>query len=54
MIMAAKALIDREPEPDEATIRKILSNNLCRCTGYDRPVKAVLKAAMDMKEDLNA
>jgi carbon-monoxide dehydrogenase small subunit len=54
MIMAAKALIHNEPEPDEATIRKHLSNNLCRCTGYDRPVKAVLKAAKDMKENINA
>ena len=54
MIMVAKALIDSEPEPDEESIRKHLSNNLCRCTGYDRPVKAVLKAAKEIKEDLNA
>ncbi len=54
MIMAANALINNEPEPNEDTIRKNLSNNLCRCTGYDRPVKAVLKAAKDMKEDINA
>ncbi len=54
MIMAAKALIDCEPEPDENTVRKHLSNNLCRCTGYDKPVKAVLKAAKDMKEEVNA
>ena len=54
MIMAANALINNEPEPTEDTIRENLANNLCRCTGYDRPVKAVLKAAKDMKEDLNA
>ena len=54
MIMAANALINNETEPDENSIRKNLSNNLCRCTGYDRPVKAVLKAAKDMKEDRNA
>ena len=54
MIMAANALIHNEPEPNEDTIRKHLSNNLCRCTGYDRPVKAVLKAAKDMKEDIDA
>ena len=54
MIMAAKALIDRETEPDEDAVRKNLANNLCRCTGYDRPVKAVLKAAKDMKEEVNA
>ena len=54
MIMAANALINNEPEPNEETIRKNLSNNLCRCSGYDRPVKAVLKAAKDMKEDIDA
>ena len=54
MIMAANALINNESDPDEKSIRKNLSNNLCRCTGYDRPVKAVLKAAQDMKEDRNA
>ncbi len=53
MIMAANALISTEPEANEDTIRKNLANNLCRCTGYDRPVKAVLKAAKDMREDLN-
>ena len=49
MIMAAKALVDCEPEPDEDMVRRNLANNLCRCTGYDRPVKAVLKAAKDMR-----
>ncbi len=53
MIMAANALINNEPEPVEDTIRENLANNLCRCTGYDRPVKAVLKAVKDMKEDIN-
>jgi carbon-monoxide dehydrogenase small subunit len=54
MIMAAKALVDREPDPDEDMVRKHLANNLCRCTGYDRPVKAVLKAVKDIKEAINA
>jgi len=54
MIMAANALINIEPEPDEDMIRKSLANNLCRCTGYDRPVKAVLKAGKELKEDINA
>jgi len=54
MIMAAKALFNEEAEPDEDRIRKNLSNNLCRCTGYDRPVKAALKAVKDMREDSNA
>ena len=54
MIMAANALIGNDPEPDENTVRKNLSNNLCRCTGYDRPVKAVLKAARNMRGNKNA
>ena len=54
MIMAANALINSETDPDEDAIRKNLSNNLCRCTGYDKPVKAVLKAAKDMKGSKNA
>ena len=53
MIMAANALINHEAEPTENSIRKHLSNNLCRCTGYDRPVKAVLKAVRYMKGDIH-
>jgi len=49
MIMGAKALLDRDPNPSEEAIRKALSNNLCRCTGYDKPVKAILKAAESMR-----
>jgi len=45
MIMAANALINNRPEVTGGMIRQHLSNNLCRCTGYDGPVKAVLKAA---------
>jgi len=43
-IVASKALLDREPEADEARIRHWLAGNLCRCTGYDKIVRAVLKA----------
>jgi len=43
-IVAAKALLDREPEADEARIRYWLAGNLCRCTGYDKIIRAVLKA----------
>jgi len=46
MIMAANALINNETGIGESKIRQHLANNLCRCTGYDRPVKAVLKAAI--------
>ena len=44
-IVAAKALLDQEPHPDEHRVRWWLANNLCRCTGYDKIIKAVLKAA---------
>ncbi|MBW2444128.1 MAG: (2Fe-2S)-binding protein [Deltaproteobacteria bacterium] len=54
MIMAAKPLIDMDAEASEGKIRQHLSNNLCRCTGYDQPVRAVLKAAKEIKEDTNA
>jgi len=49
MIMAAKPLIEKGPEVTEGMVRQSLSNNLCRCTGYDQPVKAVLKAAKEIK-----
>jgi carbon-monoxide dehydrogenase small subunit len=50
MIMAAKALLDGKPDPTEEQVRTALSNNLCRCTGYEKPVEAVLDAARDMRE----
>ena len=46
-IVAAKALLDREPQPTEERVRFWLSGNLCRCTGYDKIVRAVLTAARD-------
>lgn len=49
-IVAAKALLDREPEPDEQRIRLWLAGNLCRCTGYDKIVRAVMDTAGTMKE----
>ena len=49
-IMSAKALLDREPDPDEHRIRFWLSGNLCRCTGYDKIVRAVQRAATEMQE----
>ena len=47
-IMAAKALLDREPNPTEGRVRHWLAGNLCRCTGYDKIVRAVLNAASAM------
>jgi carbon-monoxide dehydrogenase small subunit len=49
-IVSAKVLLDHEPHPDEHRVRWWLANNLCRCTGYDKIVKAVLKAADSMEE----
>jgi len=48
-IVAAKALLDQEPHPSEERIRLYLANNLCRCTGYDKIVRAVQDAASVMK-----
>ncbi|MDM8550334.1 (2Fe-2S)-binding protein [Desulfobacterales bacterium HSG2] len=42
MILSGKALLDRNPNPDEADIRKAISGNLCRCTGYQKIVEALL------------
>ncbi len=44
-LMSSKALLDREPDPSEERIRFWLAGNLCRCTGYDKIVKAVQKVA---------
>jgi len=44
-IVASKALLDQNPDPTEHEVRAWLAGNLCRCTGYDRIVKAVLDAA---------
>ena len=48
-IMAAKGLLEREPDADEARIRHWLAGNLCRCTGYDKIVRAVLDAGERMR-----
>jgi carbon-monoxide dehydrogenase small subunit len=48
-LMSAKALLDRNPNPSEAEVRYTLAGNLCRCTGYDKIVRAVLDAAKAMQ-----
>ncbi len=48
-IVAAKALLDHNPNPTEGQIRFWLANNLCRCTGYDKIIRAVLGAADKMQ-----
>lgn len=47
MILNAKALLDSNAHPTEQEVRETLSGNLCRCTGYDKIVRAILKAAAD-------
>ena len=49
-IVAAKALLDQEPNPSEERIRLWLAGNLCRCTGYDKIIRAVMDAAETMEK----
>jgi len=48
-LLAAKELLDREPDPTEEQVRDVFSGILCRCTGYLKPVEAVLRAAARMR-----
>ncbi|NOY98146.1 MAG: molybdopterin-dependent oxidoreductase [Chloroflexi bacterium] len=48
-ILAAKSLLDENPDPSEAEVREAISGVLCRCTGYIKPVQAVLQAAAAMR-----
>ncbi len=50
MIMAAQALLLREPDPSEAQIREALSGNICRCTGYVKIIESVQAAAAAMAQ----
>ncbi len=49
ILVAAKALLERDPDPDEETIRYWLAGNLCRCTGYDKIIRAIQDAAAEMR-----
>jgi carbon-monoxide dehydrogenase small subunit len=49
VIVAVKALLDKNPDPTETEIRFWLAGNLCRCTGYDKIVRAVQDAAAEMR-----
>jgi carbon-monoxide dehydrogenase small subunit len=49
-LMATKSLLEHNPNPTEPEIRLWLANNLCRCTGYDKIVRAVMIAAAEMQE----
>ena len=48
-LVAAKALLDRNPDPSEEETRYALAGNLCRCTGYDKIIRAVLDAAAELR-----
>ncbi len=52
-IVAAKSLLDRNANPTEEEVRFGLAGNLCRCTGYDKIVRAVLDAAADLRGEGN-
>jgi len=49
-LVAAKSLLEKNPDPTETEVRFWLAGNLCRCTGYDKIVRAVLDAAADMRK----
>jgi len=45
LILSAKALLDKNPQPSEAEVRRAISGNLCRCTGYTKIIEAILAAS---------
>ena len=49
MLMTAKALLDKEPQPSRERIRQAISGNICRCTGYNQIVDAIEAAASELK-----
>ena len=50
-LVAAKALLDRNPDPSESQVRFALAGNLCRCTGYDKIVRSVLETAAELRSE---
>ena len=50
ILVAAKNLLEKNPNPNEEQVRYWLAGNLCRCTGYDKIIRAVLDAAEEMRE----
>lgn len=51
LVVSTKALLEENPDPTEEEARYFLAGNLCRCTGYDKIIKAVMDAAKTMRED---
>jgi len=50
ILVAAKALLEKNPDPTETEVRYWLAGNLCRCTGYDKIIRAVMDTAAEMRE----
>ena len=50
ILVATKALLEKNPDPTEEEVRYWLAGNLCRCTGYDKIIRAVMDTAADMRE----
>ena len=50
ILVAAKSLLEKNPDPTETEMRYWLAGNLCRCTGYDKIIRAVMDAAAEMRE----
>ena len=51
ILVAAKSLLEKNPDPSETEVRYWLAGNLCRCTGYDKIIRAVMDTAADMRGD---
>ena len=50
ILLAAQALLERNPDPSETEVRYWLAGNLCRCTGYDKIIRSVMAAAVATRE----
>jgi carbon-monoxide dehydrogenase small subunit len=51
LLIATKSLLERNPDPTEHEIRYWIAGNLCRCTGYDKIIRAVLDAAAELRRE---
>lgn len=51
LLVASKALLDAHPDPTETEVRYWLAGNLCRCTGYDKIIRAVMDAAAELRQE---